>query len=463
MMAVMTIEAETRPGRDIYTVSRLTRAVRGLLEGTFPLLWIEGELTGVSRPASGHIYFALKDDRSQIRCAMFRGRNKNLSFTPENGMQVLVRGRVGLYEARGDFQLVAEQMEPAGDGALRRAFEEMKARLQQEGLFDDDRKIAVPTHPATIGIVTSPTGAAIHDILTVLRRRSPATRVIVYPTLVQGNDAAAAIAAAIRMADQRKECDAVLVTRGGGSLEDLWAFNEEVTARAIAGCELPVVSAVGHEIDFTIADFVADLRAATPSAAAELLSPDRTELANHIHTLHGRMQAVIHGALAQAEQKTGWLLRQLRQLHPGNRLDQHMQRLDELQDRLTTAMNHGVRHRRSELATVTAHLHQHTPVQRIETLNARHSALRDRLYRAVSVRLNHFESTLGTLIRALDTVSPLATLDRGYAIVKSPDSNTILRKATSVRPGDVVNARLSDGSLKCTVDEVLGESTDEAT
>ena len=263
----------TRPGpapaddrlRDIYTISRLNREVKSVLEGSFPLLWVEGEISNFAQPASGHWYFSLKDEAAQVRCAMFRGRNRQVGFCPENGMQVLIRARIGLYEARGEFQIIAEHMEEAGDGALRRAFEALKQRLAAEGLFDSAHKRAIPERPRCVGVITSPTGAAVHDILTTLRRRFPALPVVIYPVPVQGEGVAAQIADMLALAGRRADCDVLILARGGGSLEDLWAFNEEVVARAIHACPLPVVSGIGHEVDVTIADFVADQRAAAPS------------------------------------------------------------------------------------------------------------------------------------------------------------------------------------------------------
>ncbi|HHA18093.1 MAG TPA: exodeoxyribonuclease VII large subunit, partial [Methylophaga sp.] len=279
----------TRTVKDIYAVSRLVREARVALEGSFPLLWVEGEISNLAMPASGHIYFTLKDEAAQVRSAMFRNRNRQLRFKPENGMQVLLRVRVTLYEGRGEFQLVVEHMEEAGSGALQRAYEALKHRLGEEGLFDQEHKKPLPVLPEYIGVVSSPDGAAVHDILTVLKRRFPATNVILYPVAVQGADSITQIAKAIAEADQRGECDLLIVGRGGGSLEDLWSFNDERVARAIFDCRIPVISAVGHEVDFTIADFVADVRAPTPSAAAEIAVPDATEWLTKIHGFGRRL------------------------------------------------------------------------------------------------------------------------------------------------------------------------------
>ena len=284
--------------RDIFSVSRLVRETRSVLESSFPLLWIEGEISNFSRPASGHMYFSLKDEAAQVRCAMFRGKNIHLRFKPENGMHVLVRVRPTLYETRGDFQLLIEHMEEAGLGALQRAFEELKTRLGKEGLFDTRSKQSIPVLPKQIGVITSPTGAAIRDILSVLKRRFPAIPVLIYPTAVQGENAATEIASMIKLADQRKECDVLVLARGGGSIEDLWAFNEEVVARAIHACETPLIAAIGHEVDFTIADFVADQRAPTPSAAAELITPDQHDFRQRLNKQFDRLNQQLNHQIA---------------------------------------------------------------------------------------------------------------------------------------------------------------------
>jgi exodeoxyribonuclease VII large subunit len=326
--------------RDVYSVSRLNREARGLLESAFPRLWVEGEISNLARPVSGHLYFTLKDARAQVSCALFRNRATRLGFSPENGSQVLIQAQVSLYEARGNYQLIVNQMEEAGDGALRRAFEQLKNRLHKEGLFEAQHKQPLPRLPRCIGVITSPSGAAIRDVLTVLRRRFPGIPVIIYPTQVQGETAAGQIVAAIQTADSRAECDVLLLTRGGGSLEDLWPFNEEVVARAVFACKLPMVSAVGHEIDFVITDFVADQRAATPSAAAELLSPDQTELDNRFRQLDSRLYALLRQRLQQHRDQLNWLTKRMQQSHPGRQLQQQAQRLDDLELRLSRAWQH---------------------------------------------------------------------------------------------------------------------------
>ena len=327
--------------RDIYTVSRLNREVRSVLEGSFPLLWIEAEISNFSCPASGHWYFSLKDEANQVRGAMFRNRNRLLRFRPENGMQVLVRARVGLYEARGEFQIIVEHMEEAGDGALRRAFEQLKQRLHIEGLFDPRHKKALPTHPQTIGVITSATGAAIRDILSTLARRFPSLPVIVYPVAVQGQSAATEIREMLQLAEQRNECDVLILARGGGSLEDLWAFNDEQLARSIHQITIPIVTGIGHEIDFTIADFVADHRAPTPTAAAELVSPDQYALQTHLQQLEAQLTSRLSGKLQSYQQHLVWLQKRLP--HPARKLQDIAQRLDEAEQRMQRALAHSFR------------------------------------------------------------------------------------------------------------------------
>lgn len=437
--------------RDIYSVCRLNAEARALLEGAFPLIWVQGELSNVSRPSSGHLYFTLKDASAQVRCAMFRGNNRFLKFRPEDGAQVVIRANLSLYEARGDYQLIVQSMEEAGDGALQRAFEVLKQKLAVEGLFDAAHKAELPTLPKRIGVITSPTGAAIRDILSVLQRRFPAIPVLIYPVSVQGAGAGKEIAATIRRADQRRDCDVLIVARGGGSLEDLWAFNEEIVARAIYECGIPIVSGVGHEVDFTIADFVADQRAPTPSVAAEMVSPDQNEWLNQLRALDSELYKRLRRKQERLGERLNWLSKRLQQQHPGQRLRQRAQRLDELEQRLRLALRAGQRHRRAQLATLMARLQQHHPAPRLQHLRDLEAALARRLHTATRTHLQRLRQKLTGAMRALDTVSPLATLDRGYAIVTTADGQ-VLRDAQRTQPGDQVTARLAQGRLRCTVD-----------
>jgi len=399
------------PDRDVYTVSRLNREARGILERGFGTIWLEGELSNLARPASGHWYFSLKDANAQVRAAMFRQRNMNAGFAPKDGLHVLVRARVGLYEPRGDYQLIVEHMEEAGEGALRRQFEELKNRLLRAGLFADEHKRRLPALPRRIGVVTSPTGAAIRDILHILKRRFPAIPVLIYPVPVQGAAAAPAIVDALREAGERADCDVLILARGGGSLEDLWAFNDERVARAIYDSAIPVVCGIGHEIDFTIADFVADVRAPTPSGAAELVAPDQRAWQRAFADLLARLDHLTRTLLARRGELLAWVGKRLAQAHPGARLAQQAQRLDDLGERL-------------RLATV----------HRLEVKRGR----------------------LSIAVRALNAVSPLATLDRGYAVVTCEPGGRLLTSARSVQPADRLRIRVADGSV-CAVVEQLQE------
>ncbi len=450
-----TIPAPSSPQREIYSISRLNREARALLEGNFPLLWVEGEISNLSRPRSGHLYFTLKDEFAQVRCAMFRMRAVNLMFLPRDGSQVMARVRVSLYENRGDFQLIVEHMEEAGDGALRRAFDELKQHLQNEGLFEESHKRPLPQLPTTIGVVTSPSGAAIRDILSVLNRRFPAIRVIIYPVMVQGEGAGIEIAEAIRLAGERAECDVLIVGRGGGSLEDLWAFNEEVVARAIHDSPVPVVSAVGHEVDFSISDFVADVRAPTPSAAAELLSPDAAQWQIRLSAIQQRLTQAMSRQQQQAQRHLEGLRARLR--HPGQRLQQIAQRLDELEYRLGNARHHHLERRRARLSQLVARLQRHAPQAQLQRLQAREQQLEGRLHQAMHERLVTSKNRLGLAVRTLEAVSPLATLHRGYAIVTRMADDTLIEQSRQVEPGEQIRTKLSEGELLCRVEARIEE------
>ncbi len=446
----------TPADRDVYTPSRLNLEARTLLEGHFPLLWIEGELSNLARPASGHLYFSLKDARAQVRCAMFRNRNRSLRFRPADGQQVLLRARVGLYEGRGEFQLIVDSMEEAGHGALQRAFDELKARLEAEGLFDPAHKRPLPAVPRQLGVVTSASGAALRDILHVLARRFPALPVVVYPATVQGDEAPAALRGALAAAVRRAECDVLLLARGGGSLEDLWAFNDEALARAIRACPIPVVTGIGHETDFTIADFVADLRAPTPSAAAEALSPDGAAWLARVAELATRLGDALEDGLGRREERLAWLTGRLQVQHPAQRLRERMQRLDELDQRLRRGWDALSRDAGHRLAVARAGLARHVPTARLATLRETLAAHDHRLRLAARETLARRHQRLAATARALDVVSPLGTLGRGYAIVTG-DDGTILRRAADTRVGAQVEARLAEGRLHCRVEATLND------
>jgi exodeoxyribonuclease VII large subunit len=450
MPAVPEDRAATAPARDVYSVTRLTREVRALLERGLGVVWVAGELSNLSQPASGHWYFSLKDRGAQLRCVMFRMKNSLLGFTPGAGAQVLVRGRVGVYEARGEYQLVVEHLEEAGVGALQREFERQKTRLAAEGLFALERKRSLPRFPRRIGLVTSPSGAALRDILQILARRYPPAAVLIYPAPVQGAAAAAALVAALESASRRAECDVLIVARGGGSLEDLWAFNDERLARAIHAASRPVVSGVGHEIDFTIADLVADARAPTPSAAAELVVPERGALLAALERTHQRLAWCVRRELQVLGARLAGTGRRLSLAHPGLRLQQQMQRLDDLSQRLTGAARGSLHHARSRMSESGARLMRCSPLQRLQAQRERHQLLRTRLERAASEPVARAQHRLDLAGRALGAVSPLATLTRGFAIVTGP-AGVLLTDAAAVRIGDEIEARLARGTLSARV------------
>ncbi len=440
--------------RDILSVTQLNRKARQLLETHLPLLWVEGEISNLAKPSSGHWYFTLKDDTAQVRCAMFRSRASLLRFAPKAGDKVLVRARVGLYEGRGDYQLIVEHMEDAGFGALQRAFEELKHKLQQEGVFDDAHKQELPWLPRSIGVVTSPTGAAIRDILSVLKRRFPAIPVTILPVAVQGKEAAGQIAGAIALANQQALCDVLLVSRGGGSLEDLWAFNEEVVARAIFDSRIPVVSAVGHEIDFTIADFVADLRAPTPSAAAELLSPSQEAISARLNECGSCLTQHLMARVQNLQDKVGHLRARLQ--HPGEKLRNRSQQLDHLELRLQQQSVRVFAALSQRVANLHQRLSSSDPRRQLKAHEQRVMQLSDRLQRQMMQTQERKRLRLGKASELLDSVSPLATLRRGYAIVET--DGHIIRSCNEITVGQTVRTRLKDGTLDCTVNAVAANS-----
>ena len=445
-MSELRLPATADPfARDVYTVSRLNLDARAILEEAFSTVWIEGEVSNLARPRSGHMYFTLKDEHCQVRCAMFRMHNRTLSFVPEDGMQVLAHARVSLYPERGEFQLIVQYMEEAGAGALRRAFDALKSRLGAEGMFDAELKRPLPVLPRCIGVVTSPTGAAVRDVLSVLGRRFPAVPVVIHPVPVQGAGAAEAIARMIDIACERSECDVLILARGGGSLEDLWAFNEEVVARAMHRAPIPIVTGVGHEVDFTIADLVADLRAPTPSAAAESVVPDASEWAARYRGFEARLVAVMRRELTARRGEVRMLAKRL--VHPRRRLFDHSQRLDAVTMRLSRAANAGVRERRARLSTLAARLAHHAPDRTVRAHRSRCEALLVRLSRAARAALSGRRSRVSALERALGAFGPQATLERGYTILLRDDDRQVVRNASEVRSGERLLARLARGAL----------------
>ncbi|MEZ5571708.1 MAG: exodeoxyribonuclease VII large subunit [Halioglobus sp.] len=440
----------------VLSVSQLNRQAKSLLESHFDFVWVEGEISNFVVPSSGHWYFSLKDGKAQVRCAMFANRNQRVKFIPGNGDAIRLRCRVSLYEGRGEFQLIVEHLEPTGAGALQAAFEKLKAKLLAEGLFAPERKKPLPDSISQLGVITSPTGAAIHDILTVLKRRCPAISVLLMPVAVQGEGAASQIAASIERANrwQREgkiHVDALIVGRGGGSLEDLWAFNEEIVARAIAASELPVVSAVGHEIDFSIADLVADHRAATPSAAAELLSPDQREWQERLRIAERDLHRQIRKRLVEASTTLAHLKKRLK--HPGALLREQAQRLDGLEQRLVMAQKNALQRLRGRLDLLKSRLTTSSPLPRLQHLKRDIQLLSHRLQIALEQQLQQKKLQLAHLSQVLDSLSPLGTLQRGYAIV-SDSRGKVIRDAAEVAVNDDVEARLANGRIRLTVKDI---------
>jgi len=437
--------------REVYTPSALTRFVRDLLEDALPLIWVEGELSNCSRPASGHLYFTLKDAGAQVRCAMFRPKSTWLRFRPVDGLRVLARARVSLYEARGEFQLIVESLEDAGVGALQRAFEELKARLDAEGLFAAGLKRALPRLPRRIGVLTSPNGAAVRDVLSVLARRFPLTEIEILPVPVQGREAPAAILAMLRAAVASARHDVLLVTRGGGPPEDLAAFNDEALARAIRASTIPVVAAIGHEIDFTIADFVADLRAPTPSAAAELLVPDAADLARVLARQRARIGQFARRALESRMQRLDQLYARLNAQRPQARLARTGERLASLQRRMAACARHGLAQRSARVTAARSRLFVQHPAARLARRAERLAGLDERLRANAWRAIERRGSALAELARTLHAVSPLATLERGYAILLDESAGRVVRSRDQAPPGTALTARVADGTFEVVV------------
>lgn len=438
------------PTANIFTVSRLNTTVRQLLENEMGLVWLSAEISNFTQPSSGHWYFTLKDDGAQVRCAMFRNSNRRVTFRPQHGQQVLVRASITLYEPRGDYQLIIESMHPAGEGLLQQQFEQLKARLAAEGLFDQQFKQPLPDPARQVGVITSATGAALHDVLRVLHRRDPSLPVIIYPTAVQGVDAPASIVRAIELANQRDECDVLIVGRGGGSLEDLWSFNDERVARAIFASRLPIVSAVGHETDVTIADFVADLRAPTPSAAAELVSRNQLELLRRLQSQQQRMEMAMDFYLAQQQRRFTRIQHRLQQQHPQLRLARQQTALFQLQRRLGEAMDQRMRVANRQQDRLLQRLNAQQPQGRILRAQQQLQQWHYRLQQGMQKQLNHNRQRFGTLAAQLEGVSPLATLARGFSVTTDTQGQ-VVKKTQQLSKGDLLRTRLDDGWVESQV------------
>lgn len=437
--------------REVLTVSQLNQRARLLLEDVFPQVWVEGELSNIARPASGHVYFTLKDRNAQVRCAIFRQQASRVREFLKDGLLVRVRGRVSIYEGRGDYQMILERVEAAGDGALRLAFEALKKALQDEGLFAEERKRSLPKYPQRIAIITSPSGAVLHDIVSVFARRAPHVQLSLVPSAVQGREATAQIVQALALAE-RGQYDAIILARGGGSLEDLWCFNEEAVARAIANCQTPLISAIGHETDVSISDFVADVRAPTPSAAAELVAPDRSALLRQLSNTEEQLKRRINEALNRKRMQLQHLRQRLR--HPRERLQQHNQRLDDLNLRLLRAMQARLLHNKQSYNHLQARLNVQHPQAALSAYKVQLNTLQQRLTHASQYNLKQAKLNLQGLLQTLQVVSPLATLERGYSILSSADEQQVISSIKDVQPEQILHARVTDGYLTLRVADI---------
>ena len=435
---------------NIYTVSRLNAEVRLLLENEMGIVWLIGEISNFSAPVSGHWYLTLKDSRAQVKCAMFKGNNRFVNFKPKNGQQVLVKARLSLYEPRGDYQIIIESMQPEGDGRLQQEFDQLKMKLASEGLFAHTLKQSLPEHPRCVGVITSKTGAALHDILQVLKRRDPSLPVIIYPTLVQGEEAAIQIAQAIGCANSRAECDVLIVGRGGGSLEDLWCFNNEIVARTIAASQIPIISAVGHEIDVTIADFVADVRAPTPSAAAELVSRDNTHKKQAFQTYRHKIASAMRHYFAQQKVELKQLQHRLDRQHPANRLQRQQQQLDEYSMRLERAIQAQINKTQQHLDKKKHQLQLLSPEKILRNQQYLLTSKQKELNDAMKRYLVSSRHTFTRLTDKMNAVSPLATLSRGYSITQNAQGD-VIHDANDVKQGDLIVTRLKKGEIRSIV------------
>ncbi|MCU7835921.1 MAG: exodeoxyribonuclease VII large subunit [gamma proteobacterium symbiont of Taylorina sp.] len=436
---------------NILSVSEFVRNVKSVLESNFPSVWISGEISNLAMPRSGHWYFTLKDDRGQVRCAMFRQSNQRLRFKPDEGNQVLVKAHVSLYEARGDFQLIIDSMEDVGAGALQRAYDELKLKLQTQGLFDQQHKKTLPEIPNRIGIITSATGAALHDILNVLKRRFPSLAIIIYPAQVQGKQASEQLIHALKYAQQQALCDVLIIGRGGGSIEDLWAFNNEQLAQIIFQCSIPIISAVGHEVDFTICDFVADVRAATPSAAAELVSPDQAEWKGWLLDIENRLIQLVNQKISSLQQQLQWQQKQLK--HPGQALEEISQRVDELSMRMEQSLLVRIQLHQEKLFTINAQLQLHSPIHSLNQKKEQLAYIQQRLQQTIQSYLDQQRQRLSSLAREMDAYSPLTTLGRGYTLVKD-EHNKLVKSGSQLKVGQKLKLHFAQDQALVTVNKL---------
>lgn len=440
------------PFRQILTVSQLTSVIKSSLEDNFTDVWIEGEISNFRVPSSGHIYFTLKDNSSQIRAVLFRPSARMLKFVPKEGLHVLCRGRITVYEFRGEYQIVIEYMEPRGIGALLMAFEQLKERLSKEGLFDESRKRPIPPFPKKIGIVTSPTGAAIRDILTIIERRFASVEIVIAPASVQGERAATEIVEAIGDLNRIEGIDVIIVTRGGGGIEDLWPFNEEIVARAIFNSQIPVISAVGHEIDYTIADFVADLRAPTPSAAAEMVVKNKEDILRHLGTLYQRLLYAEQTFLGKKRERINSL--STRVFSPEREIGRYFQRLDDVEVRLRIGIKRIIKDRQHNIERLIQDISSFNPQNRIQLFKHMVDTSINSIFKNFSHIIALKKEGFHGVVARLDSLSPLAILSRGYSITYKLPERLIVKSSADVHHGNMVEVKLHDGSITCLVEEV---------
>lgn len=443
----------------ILQISELNRKVKFILESEMRTVWLTGEISNFIAASSGHWYLSLKDAKAQVKCAMFKGSNRYVRITPKNGNQVLVKANVTLYEPRGDYQLIIEQMEDAGEGLLQQKYQQLKAQMAAKGLFSQTHKKSLPTYINTVGVITSPTGAAIRDIISVLERRQPNMRIVIYPTLVQGNTAAIDIQRAIELANTRNECDVLIVGRGGGSLEDLWAYNESPVVDAIFASTIPVVSAVGHEIDHSLADLVADIRAATPSAAAELVSKDSEQHQHQLVQFAKRIKLIAIKTLANKKQQCNFMHHRLLQTHPKNQVAIQQQRVDELTRKLYQLTKQRLLRTKVAHGNIVSRLQQQSPQSKLSTLQFQQSQLTKQLTQHIQILLQKKQTAFGSVIDQLHIVSPLATLARGYSISRNSNGD-IIRNIKKLSVGDAITTQVADGKIVSEITEIAPKQSD---
>ena len=437
----------------IISVTELNKLAKSLLENGIPKLWIEGEISNLARPASGHIYFSLKDETSQIRCAWFKQRQSINANDISNGMKMLALGKISLYQPRGEYQFIIEKMETAGEGDLKRKYEELKQKLFNEGLFDREKKLQIPKLPKKIGVITSPSGAAIRDVLSILKRRFPLLPIVIFPITVQGDNAAPDIENALKKANLRADCDVLILTRGGGSLEDLWAFNEEIVARAIHTSKIPIISAIGHETDTTIADFVSDIRAPTPSGAAEIVTPDQSELLKLLETMSRRIEHEINQYINSKSQSMDWLSKRLSQSSPKMTVRKKIEILGNLRKLLFSSIGHNLSFHTKAVDNFKFRLNNSSPTLKIQRAISHLSEMQLKITASTKSSLTKFNSQLTALGKTLDSLSPLKTLDRGYAVARDSKTKKIISNSEKVSINSRIDIKLAKGEIAAKVIE----------